>query len=214
MSVKNHIHLMLASNAPKFIPAHEQERRFAVFEVSECHQNDLSFFRAVHKQLFKDGGLSALLYDLKEHPLDNNALRTVPATSALLEQKELSADIFVVWLQDLLNDGQVCWKEWSNQYDGFIIDKDELHGKYLQDMKDLGINYRLQKTQFYQRMKKILKGWPYDKRIRGKKGVADRRIYVFPPLDETREIFEKFFRAKIAWSEPDTEEPETEKIDF
>jgi hypothetical protein len=103
LTVKNLIHMLIASNADWVVPVGFDNRRFAVFEVSDERQNDWRFFGAVEREL-KQGGLAALLYDLLQHPGDVD-LRDIPDTDAAREQKDLSAPPIEQWWSEVLHQG-------------------------------------------------------------------------------------------------------------
>lgn len=87
----NFTHMILASNADWVVPAGEHERRYLVLDVSNAKRQDTAYFGAMREQL-DNGGREALLHFLKNYDCANFDVRTVPQTSALLEQQEHSAD--------------------------------------------------------------------------------------------------------------------------
>ena len=145
LTVPNHVHLMIASNAEWIVPAGPDERRFAVFDVSDIHKQDSKFFGSVNKQL-EDGGLSALLYDLLHCEIKVD-LREIPQTKALSDQKQLSASPFHKWWYDLLGEGELFWEKQRPLTELFITDKSDAYARYLEDMKDRGM--RVVKTTDY-----------------------------------------------------------------
>jgi hypothetical protein len=107
--VKNMIHMMVASNEEWFVPASFDDRRFAVFHVSDARQNNAQFFGTVREELFERGGLAALLYDLLEHP-GNVDLRKIPETEERDRQKKRSLQPKHAWWLEMLTDG-TPWDE-------------------------------------------------------------------------------------------------------
>lgn len=103
---RNHLHVMMASNEDWVVPASmEDERRFAVFNVSDKFRGNRSFFDALYKQL-DEGGLAALLWDLKARDISKFHPRSrVPMTKALADQKLRSLDYFDQWLYEALCKG-------------------------------------------------------------------------------------------------------------
>lgn len=114
LTVKNHIHLMLASNSNWVVPAGIDERRFACFDLSIKHRNDAAWFKAMHKQLFEDGGLAAMLYDLLEYKSEVD-LRKIPKTRALGDQKVESFDYIHTWWHDKLCTGNLLEGGWPKK---------------------------------------------------------------------------------------------------
>lgn len=101
--VTNMLHVMMASNEDWVVPASlNDERRFAVFEVSTKFQGDHDFFQRLNDQLNR-GGLQALLWDLKTRDISGfHPRRGVPKTGALAKQKIASMDYLDQWWYNCL----------------------------------------------------------------------------------------------------------------
>lgn len=110
-NMPNRLSVIMASNEDWVVPAGMDERRFAVFAVSDRHQKDEAYFKALFGQL-QSGGLAAMLYDLlamdlgRWHPRLN-----VPQTEALLDQKMRSLSPVEQWYDDLLERGRLPWDD-------------------------------------------------------------------------------------------------------
>ena len=108
-TMPNALKIMLASNSDRVVPVSENDRRYAVFAVSDKHAQDTEHFKAMQKQLDK-GGLGAMLYDLRTmdlsgwHPRDD-----IPETKGLASQKAKSMDAELKWLRGLLDSGVLPW---------------------------------------------------------------------------------------------------------
>ena len=68
VTMRNPLKVILASNNSKIVQASEDERRYAVFEVSTKRQQQHGYFNAIQDQL-DDGGLAGMMYDLQHLPL-------------------------------------------------------------------------------------------------------------------------------------------------
>lgn len=143
LTVKNMIHMIVASNEKWVVPAGFDNRRFAIFGTSTKYEKDGSFFEAVHEELFRRGGLAALLYELLEFK-GGVLLQQIPETEDLREQKELSADVEESWWLEKLHQGHlvcetaaglsehgqtVTLKAWP---EAGSVAKDAVHDDYLQ----------------------------------------------------------------------------------
>ena len=88
----NHIHVVFLSNSDWVVPASiEDERRFFCLNVSSARKQDTSYFGAMTRQMFEEGGLEAMLFDLSHWQPTMFAegwdkLRNPPKTEALMEQ--------------------------------------------------------------------------------------------------------------------------------
>ena len=107
VSGKNLIHIIIASNNDWIVPAGlDGERRFAVFEVNNSRQGDHAFFKTLNKQLYDEGGLAAMLYDLMLRDIKDWAPRQgIPQNNALIEQKLHSMGIEQEWIYTHLQQG-------------------------------------------------------------------------------------------------------------
>ena len=65
----NRLKIMMAANAEWVVPASRDERRYAVFEVSDARVGDREYFKALHHEL-GNGGLEAMLFDLRNSRKD------------------------------------------------------------------------------------------------------------------------------------------------
>ncbi|MDG1287901.1 MAG: DUF5906 domain-containing protein [Rickettsiales bacterium] len=82
----NMLHVVMASNEDWIVPASEEERRFAVFEVSSKYQQNREYFDALFAEQ-SNGGLEAMLYDLLNMDISGWHPRyDFPRTKALHEQ--------------------------------------------------------------------------------------------------------------------------------
>jgi hypothetical protein len=105
VTMRNPLKVMLASNNSKIVQASEDERRYAVFEVSTKRQQQHAYFKAIQKQL-DNGGLAAMMYDLQKLPLGEWHPRSgIPATKALKAQQVLSLGAKEQWLYGYLLSG-------------------------------------------------------------------------------------------------------------
>jgi len=126
VQVKNLIHMLINSNEDWVVPMGFDNRRFAIFEVSDERQNDFKFFQAIEHELFREGGLAALLYDLQRLTINVN-LRAIPNTEAAQQQKDLSATPNEQWWSSVLHQGFLDTPDmWSDTISG-----DTLHGLFI-----------------------------------------------------------------------------------
>ena len=102
----NMLHVLMGSNENWIVPAGENERRYAVFDVSEARMQDEKWFGDIDKQM-KNGGYEAMLYDLRRVELGNWHPRQIVKTSALVAQQERTLDFFDEWWVGVLNSGVV-----------------------------------------------------------------------------------------------------------
>ncbi len=195
-AVKNHIHLIIASNNAWVVPGGFQERRFLVLDVSNRHKQDHNYFSAIFNQM-DNGGREALLYDLLEEKVDID-LRKIPRTSALLDQVIYTMPtVHKFWLERLragiLLEGDRDWEPYA------ITEK--LFDAYVEFSTNCGERFKLINQQFGKEIKRLCPG-----ARRGQKIIEsrDRWVLYFPELDTCREYFEGIIGVKVNWNaDPD-----------
>lgn len=100
----NYLHVIMSANAEWVVPASHDERRYAMFDVSDAVRNDFPYFKALHAELAA-GGLAAMLHDLQQVRLEGWHPRQIVQTEALRQQKERSLGSLAGWWESLLQDG-------------------------------------------------------------------------------------------------------------
>lgn len=103
---RNRLHVIMAANAEWVVPASHDERRYAMFDVSNERIGDRAYFRALHDEL-AHGGLEAMLWDLQHAPLGDWHPREIPHNEALRAQKERSLSPIQEWWLEILQNGRV-----------------------------------------------------------------------------------------------------------
>jgi hypothetical protein len=107
IDVENYLKIIIASNEEWVVPAGLDERRFAVFVVSEEHKQEKDYFIQLYAEL-NNGGKAAMLYDLLHMDIgDWHPRYDVPQTAALQDQKRLSLNPYDQWWLGLLIEGML-----------------------------------------------------------------------------------------------------------
>src|SRR5262245_45374896 len=97
----------MASNDERVVEADLDDRRFAIFHVSNKRKGDFEFFAALNAEL-EDGGLQAMLYDLVHREVGNWHPRiNVPKTKAKTQQVSQSLKGFERMMFDYLTSGEI-----------------------------------------------------------------------------------------------------------
>jgi hypothetical protein len=105
------LHILMSANAEWVVPASYDERRFAVFDVSNRYpqgacpvEKRMAYFDALFREL-NNGGLEAMLYDLLHSDLGDWHPRQVYETEGLRAQKERSLPPLDQWFVEILQEG-------------------------------------------------------------------------------------------------------------
>ncbi len=196
--VKNYIRLIMASNEDWVVPAGLEERRFLVLDVSDRHMQDYPYFKAIGQQM-DNGGREAMLHDLLARDIKDVNLSIYPRTPALLDQILSSMSPIGKYIYEQLQSRTLGKYEndWGavltgNMYDGY------------QDFcKSLGVRFKLTPEEFGKHLKRYFPGVE-KKRLTLTEGYdrGERKLhYVFPPLEECRQQFERQVNMKVDWDQ-------------
>jgi hypothetical protein len=207
---RNLIHIVMASNSDWVVPAGmDRERRFAVFEVTDARVGDKRFFEELHRQM-RDGGTSAMLYDLLTMDIAGWSPRDgVPATTALLEQKLASLDSFGAWWYERLVEGHIpdC-REGSDDWQAgpVTVAKERLRASYDAYTRNAKTRYPLTPIEFGHRLKKMIphligKQWQLTEREISIPCDVYRRAYFYtmPVLGTCRDHFDSLLGGASEW---------------
>jgi hypothetical protein len=109
----NRLHIAMAANAEWVVPASAGERRYAVFKCADTYvrghgdeEVSKAYFTALHHEL-ENGGLEAMLYDLRHWDLEDWHPRQIYETEGLRQQKAQSLSPLAEWFVLVLEDGSL-----------------------------------------------------------------------------------------------------------
>ena len=195
---RNLAHVIIASNSDWVIPAGPESRRWFVVDVNDSRANDQAYFGAIHMQL-DNGGYEAFLHFLQNRKITSN-LRHAPETSALVEQRRLSAstrDKFFDFVEHHIAEGGWGAAHSEHSDHGPCLDKKfvyRLYRLYRQYAQDHG-GVALSDVSFWKLWLKVFpfarggqKDWP---RTRHPGGFA--RLAVLHHRKEMAALFVKHF---------------------
>jgi hypothetical protein len=209
---KNLIHIVMAANGEWVVPAGlDGERRFGVFEVNGSRRGDKAFFTALNRQMYQQGGLSAMLHELLTRDIEDWAPRdNVPATRALMKQKVMSMDDIERWWYGRLVDGMIPnVPDWEKVPEGATATciKELLRADYLEFAKEQRTYRPADAVAFGMRLGKLVRlsntqVKPPDD-VYGIKvdSLGRASAYRVPGLAECRRLFEEKMGASLNWME-------------
>ena len=187
---KNATHLIIASNHDWVVPAGLEERRFFMLDVSDAHQQDRAYFKAIVAQM-DTGGREAMLHELQHVDLSGIDVRVAPVTAALQEQKLYSMSPQQKWWFAKLVDHRLLP---SHHVWHINIQRNELHEDYLNGPARGRWDQRATQVELGLFLKKVLPpGYPRRPRRVG------RRLWVLPNLRECQEHFERLMKTTYTW---------------
>lgn len=203
VKLRNFIRLLITSNSDWIVPAGQEERRFAVFDVGEhCIQNS-GYFGDMMEEL-ENGGYGALLHFLQRFDLSSVDLRKIPTTEALFEQKIASLGPVEAWWFSCLQRGWMVRPRWNDPEDDEPVNQEwpteleveRVHGDYIAYCDRQGIPHKKSPAQLGIALNKLI---PNLERTRKRTGSKRTYVYCLPPLTDCRESFERSMRTGIDW---------------
>ena len=102
----NFTRILFTSNEEWVVPATADERRWAVFDISDRRKQDYDFYAAL-QSWYDRGGKKHILHHLKTLDLATVNVRTAPQTKALQDQQMRGGDCVQRWLFDCLMEGEI-----------------------------------------------------------------------------------------------------------
>lgn len=209
IQVDNYTHIIISSNNDWIVPAGATARRFAVFDVSEKHRQDIEYFRKIEAQM-QNGGRAALLHYLLHYDYSGVNLRSVPPTAALMDQKDHTmTPVQRFWKNCLMHGSNTgMWKpQWERSVECRL-----LHKLYREEVENLGVRHRATETELGVQLKKLVPNLRKTRRwhtiVYGPKEEKYRQYeWEFPDLEACRQAFDGVMNCKHDWS-VDEEDPD------
>lgn len=196
-SGRNLVHLMMASNNEWVAPAGPDARRFAVFDVSDARKQDRAYFGAINRELYREGGLSAMLHDLLSMDLgDWRPYGNVPRTEGRSTQKLLSLEPMPNWWHGILESGDpaaffMSGDGWNEPIEvGAGRPKDYV----LECLRAACPRRRITKDALGKFLAKV----GVDVKAKDAKG---NRIWLIPPLPDARRAFADWLDEDLTWED-------------
>jgi uncharacterized protein DUF5906/bifunctional DNA primase/polymerase-like protein len=198
--IQNYLRLLVSGNQDWQVPAGFEERRFGTLDVGEEHMGDKNYFAAIDDEM-DNGGREALLHHLLNFvDLTEIDLRTIPKTTALLEQKVASLNHTQAWWMDVLMRGELppVWDEKAIGACSTLA----LFNMYIGHAQKQGVRRRAIETQLGMFLRKYVPRLRRRRRIKTDKDgkeILREYIYEFPALAKCREDFAAHLQQKIDW---------------
>jgi hypothetical protein len=195
---RNYLRVIMTSNAEWVVPAGFDERRFLMLDVGTAHTQDISYFKAIAEQM-DNGGLAAMLYELRHWNYSGIELRCAPKTAALTRQKILSLEPRERWLFDKLHEGRLLTGDigWCPE-----VDKSALAANFAESLRrSRGCDVRSSQTELGAFLVRVFGPKLLD--CRPKVGDSRVRRWLFPELAECRALFEARLGARYDWPADD-----------
>jgi hypothetical protein len=196
---KNLIRVAIIGNEDWLVPATQDERRFAVFNVGEGRMQDRAFFIGMREGM-EQGGYAHLLRYLLDFDLSGVDVNDAPKTQALVEQKLASLGTVEQWWLDCLSSGQIAGGDWGGEWPG-AVPTNRMRAALSRWAKERNIRSRLPEEVGFGRL--LHKLAPHFKKKKARPDLPlDTSYSFFLPLGgmaELRRDWESFLGAVMQW---------------
>ena len=138
IEIDSYHRFLMCTNNEWTVPAHHEERRFFVLNVSNKKKSNAAYFKKLYNEINNDVSISQFFNFLKNFDITNFDLRKAPETEALQEQIRQSMKTHEKWLEYILEEG--CIESHENTYDLTItrvIPKGSFYNSYVRYCNDL-----------------------------------------------------------------------------
>ncbi|GHW13462.1 hypothetical protein FXF10_06360 [Vibrio cholerae] len=196
IEVDSYHRFLMCTNNEWAVPAHQQERRFFVLEVSDCKQQNNEYFRELYADIEEPETIGQLFNFLQHYDIIPFNLHKAPMTEALQAQIMESLPSEAEWLQKVLDDGALSdgGKTYSLEKTE-IIPRESFFNSYIVFCDDMKVSGYERKTP-----KALGKYLKQTLSVVGDGGKANesggRRVncYKTKPLEEMQSIFEQHYQ--------------------
>jgi hypothetical protein len=197
--VANLSRVVLISNADWVVPASQDERRFAVFEVGDGRKQDRQYFQEMREGLDERGGAAHLLRYLMDYELAGIDVNAAPDTIGLANQKAATLAGPALFLQECASAAHTTTETWSD--DGAWIDKNAMHEAYSREAKANRNKYPpMSSTAFWLDVHELFPELNDDK-ARSRRPAGRGRQVKLLPLREARARLVEKLGVPDAWAE-------------
>ncbi|MBM1633880.1 hypothetical protein JQV27_13275 [Sulfitobacter mediterraneus] len=212
ITIPSFVRLFLTTNEDWVVPASADERRYAVFNVSDARIGDRDYFDALYSEIGEDG-VAAFLEYLINHELSDFEVRNVPQTGALVEQKLASLSGLERWWYDVLSDGVLPMAGFNGEKwheTEILVERSALRNSYDDYVRSSRFQGETVTSEVFGRKLRELVPGLQDRRptISGSRS----RMYAFPVLHEVRKAFETKINGRILW-EDETQDVQDDQSD-
>jgi len=194
--VSNHVNCIIASNSSWVVPVGNKERRFFMLDVSNAHIQNHEYFKAISCQMYKNGGISAMLHDLLAIDISRHNLREAPKTTGLFDQLVQNFSSFEqFWFERLISDGKIGDFDNSNPSEDNILTT-KLYDQYVDFCNKINTKYIFTPAVFGKNLSKYC-----DVDVKQRIGDNQKyvRFYLFSEKKDCREQFSQQVGMKINW---------------
>ncbi|MGP6089491.1 DUF5906 domain-containing protein [Antarctobacter jejuensis] len=202
--------VIFSTNEEWAVPATADERRYAVFNVSDHRIGDHDYFDALHRQIKGDGAAAFMAFLMAWETPDGIRIGKPPQTRGLLDQKLAGLRNVEAWWFEKLCAGFTGSEEFGDESEWrsgpLEIIKTDLHSDYCYWMHRQRHHGDTKGREAFAKSLNAMCPMMETRRRRGgsAEGSGRQRAYWMPQLDECRRAFAGYMKsdeAHFSWSE-------------
>jgi hypothetical protein len=200
-TVRNLTRVVVIGNEEWLVPASEDERRWAVFEVGDGRRQDRKYFEEMRVGLDDQGGAAYLLRYLMDYKITQD-INLAPNTAGLVSQKISSLEPVQQWWYDTLSAGTIAGGDWGGEWPD-TIPSNRLRDALRRWVGNRNIKGRLPNDVGFGKILRQMAPSFEKKKIGGSK-VADgdtSYAYFKSPLEVLRQEFDTYIGGSTPWPE-------------
>jgi hypothetical protein len=199
-TVRNLTRVVVIGNEEWLVPASEDERRWAVFEVGEGRKQDRQYFEEMRLGLDEQGGAAHLLRYLMDYKITQD-INQAPNTVGLVSQKISSLEPVQQWWYDTLSAGTIAGGDWGGEWPD-TIPSNRLRDALRRWVGNRNIKGRLPNdVNFGKILHQMAPGFE-KKKIGSRVAEGDTSYAYFKaPLEVLRQEFDAYIGGSTPWPE-------------
>jgi len=199
-TVRNLTRVVVIGNEEWLVPASEDERRWAVFEVGEGRKQDRKYFEEMRLGLDEQGGAAHLLRYLMDYKITQD-VNQAPNTVGLVSQKISSLDPVPQWWYDSLSAGTIAGGDWGGEWPD-TIPSNRLRDALRRWVGNRNIKGRLPNDVNFGKILRRMAPSFEKKKLGSRLAEGDTSYAYFKaPLETLRCEFDKYIGGSIPWTE-------------
>lgn len=195
-TARNLTRVVIIGNEDWIVPASNDERRFAVFNVEDGRRGDNAFFEKMRLGM-EAGGYKVLLRYFKNFDLSEVNVNKAPATEGLLEQKLNSLPPLAQWWHQCLRNGHISHSDFENTWPS-MLSTAYAYQSFINYLRERRISGWVLSSETFGKQLKHISGL---QKVRTMENGARTCKYRFCTLEESRKYWENYIGHKINWDD-------------
>jgi hypothetical protein len=200
--VDNLTRVVIIGNEKWLVPATEDERRYAVFEVGNGRRQDRPYFQEMREGLDERGGAAHLLRYLMDYDLSGIDVNAAPDTIGLANQKAATLVGPALFVHECASIANAAGEAWT--YEGMWLEKNALFEAYVREAKANRNKYPPKsKTAFWFDVYELFPELATEKHRNRRPAGCGRQVDLPPLREARRRLVDKLGVPDVWTEEPD-----------